>query len=265
MLNEQVSTLSAEVRQAIESFATALVETLQFQAWEQAHEHLQGDSVAQEALRALQTKEQSLQMMLRLNAVTQEERGELQRLQQHCMAQPSVGAYGRAQADLVVVCTALANVLSRKIGLDYAGACGVGCGCGPSGADQVSEERWRDTGVSEAIATADALGSVLQQAEPLKGYRDARSHLEGDSEASGLLQSFAQALGDMRDEEANGGASVLTIERARNLQHQVQHNPSIADYARWQHMAITYVRHVNGEISELLGFDLASLSGSCSC
>ena len=265
MLNEQVSTLSAEVRQAIESFATALVATLQFQTWEQAHEHLREDSVAQETIRALQTKQQSLEVLLRLNAVSQEERDELQRLQQQCMAQPSVGAYDRAQADLVVVCTALANAVSRNIGLDYAGACGVGCGCGPSGADQVSEDRWRDTGVSEALAVADALGSVLQQAEPLKGYRDARSRLEGDSEASGLLQGFAQALGDMRYEEANGGASVLTIERARNLQHQVQHNPIIADYARWQQAAIAYVRHVNGEMSELLGFDFASLSGSGSC
>jgi cell fate (sporulation/competence/biofilm development) regulator YlbF (YheA/YmcA/DUF963 family) len=265
MLKEQVSTLSVEVRQAIVSFAAAMAETLQFQAYEQAHEHLQGDSVAQEAIRALQTKQQSLEVMFRLNAVSQEERDELQRLQQNCMAQPSVIAYGRAQAELAGVCTALATVVSREIGLDYAGACGVGCGCGPSGAGQGSPERWPDIEVSEALAVAGTLGSVLQQAEPIKGYLDARARLEADPVASGLLRDFAQALGNLRNEEANGSVSALSVERARSLQRQMQRDPTIADYAHRQQAAIGYVQSVNGEISGLLGFDLASLSGSGSC
>ena len=123
-LQEQVSTLSTEVRRAIESFAAALAENRQFQAYEQAYERLQGDSVAQEALQALQAKQQSLQVMLQLNALSQEEIAKLQRLQQACAAQPSIVAYDQAQRELAIVCRALAGVISRKIGLDYAGACG---------------------------------------------------------------------------------------------------------------------------------------------
>ena len=86
-----------------------------------------------------------------------------------------------------------------------------------------------------------------------------------DPEANGLLRGFAQVWDDIKNEEANGGVSALTIERARNLQRQMQHNPIIADYARWQQAAIAYVKNLNGEISALLGFDFASFSGSGSC
>ena len=62
-------TQDAEVQMAAHAFAQALAESAEFQAFEQASERLRQDETAQEAILAFQNKQQSLQMMLRLNAV----------------------------------------------------------------------------------------------------------------------------------------------------------------------------------------------------
>ena len=117
------------VRAAAQAFAQALAETPQFKALEQAGEALEHDPPAQQAIAAYQTKQQSLQMMLRLNMVSPEERLELTRLHQVMLAEPAVVSYLEAQADFATVCQAAATMLSERIGLNFAAACRSGC-CG---------------------------------------------------------------------------------------------------------------------------------------
>ena len=120
-------TEDAEVQMAAHAFAQALAESAEFQAFEQASEWLRQDETAQQAILAFQNKQQSLQMMQRLNAVSQQDQAELERLQQGFLTQPSVASYLQAQEELNLLCQAAANQLSARIGLSFTAACGPGC------------------------------------------------------------------------------------------------------------------------------------------
>ena len=119
-------TTEADVDIAARAFAQALAESAEFQAFEQAAELLKQDKPAQEAIQAFQKKQQSLQMMLRLNAVSPKDQLELNRLQKAFLDQPSVAAYLQAQDELTTLCKAAAALLSERIGLSFAAACGPG-------------------------------------------------------------------------------------------------------------------------------------------
>lgn len=96
MFNEELNDVEiappSVVLQAASDFAAALAETPQFINFDAAAERLSKDSAAQKAIQAFQAKQHSLQMMLRLNAVSPEDRMELERLQQAFLAEPSVDA-----------------------------------------------------------------------------------------------------------------------------------------------------------------------------
>ena len=98
---ETTETQDAKVEMAAHAFAQALAESPEFQAFEQATERLRQDRTAQEAILAYQKKQQSLQMMLRLNAVSPQDQAELERLQQEFLSQPSVADYLQTQETLI--------------------------------------------------------------------------------------------------------------------------------------------------------------------
>jgi cell fate (sporulation/competence/biofilm development) regulator YlbF (YheA/YmcA/DUF963 family) len=126
-LNELELAPPEVVRQAAHDFAVALSETPQFKAYEEAADHLNHDPAAQQAIDAFQAKRQSLQALLLLNAVSEADKAELQRLQDIFSSTPAVVAYAQAQADLMAICQAAADRLSKVIGLNYAAACSSGC------------------------------------------------------------------------------------------------------------------------------------------
>ena len=115
------------VQQAAHDFAAALVAAPQFKAFEEAAHAFQQDKAAQTALRAYQAKQQSLQMMLMLNAVNAEDRTELTRLYQAFAGRPSFQAY---VPDLKAMCQEVGDLLSQHIGFDFAASCASGGCCG---------------------------------------------------------------------------------------------------------------------------------------
>ena len=117
------------VKQAARDFAAVLSETQQFKAFEQAAEVFQKDEVAQRAMQAYESKQQSLRVLLMLNAVSAEEQKELEHLRQNFISQPSVVAYLQAQNDLMALSQACADLLSQATGLNYSASCGSSC-CG---------------------------------------------------------------------------------------------------------------------------------------
>lgn len=117
------------VRTAARDFAAALAETPQFKAFEQAYEALSKDNAAHQALSVYQAKAKSLRAMLMLNAVSEVERAELERLQNDYVARPTVQAYASAEAELTALCQQAAGMISASIGLNYAASCGASC-CG---------------------------------------------------------------------------------------------------------------------------------------
>lgn len=127
ILNDLELAPPSVIRQAARDLATALAETPQFKAFEQANERLRYDQAAQRAIEAYQTKQQSLQMLFMLNAVGQDEQAELERLRQAFLAEPAVAAYLQAQEQFAALCQEAADLLSRHIGLSFTAACGPGC------------------------------------------------------------------------------------------------------------------------------------------
>ncbi|MBE2197461.1 MAG: YlbF family regulator [Anaerolinea sp.] len=117
------------VETAVRDFAQILAETAVFQRFEQASERMQADAAAQTAMNAFQQKQQSLQALLMLNAVSSADRSELQRLQEAFFNQSTVTALLEAQDDLRAVCQMVSGILSDRIGLPFAAACGPGCSC----------------------------------------------------------------------------------------------------------------------------------------
>jgi len=117
----------AEALQAAREFAAVLAETPEYQAFDEAQLRLRRDPAAQEAIRAFQERQQSLQMMLMLGALSTADRDELQRLQRQMLAQPAVRAYVEAQEQLSLLCQETAGLISEVIGLSFAASCGPGC------------------------------------------------------------------------------------------------------------------------------------------
>ena len=117
------------VLSAARDFAAVLAETPQFQSFEQAAERFRQDQVAQQAMEAYREKQMDLRPLLMLNALSDEQRTELESLQNAFVNQPVVQEYSKAQMELASLCQALGDALSESIGLNYAAACGVGC-CG---------------------------------------------------------------------------------------------------------------------------------------
>lgn len=117
------------VKSAARSFAAALSETPQFRAFEQAYEAFDADTAARQALSAYKQKAQSLRALLMLNAVSEADRAELERLQNAYLSRPSVQAYMNAELELAALCRELAGLISQSVGLNYAASCGASC-CG---------------------------------------------------------------------------------------------------------------------------------------
>ncbi len=126
-MNELELAPASVVKQAARDFAATLAETSQFKAYEEAADRLNRDTEAQRAIEAFETKQQSLQAMLMLNAVSEADQAELQRLKRAFSGLPAVVAYFQVQADLMMLCQATGDHLSQAIGLNYAAACGPGC------------------------------------------------------------------------------------------------------------------------------------------
>jgi cell fate (sporulation/competence/biofilm development) regulator YlbF (YheA/YmcA/DUF963 family) len=117
------------VQQAARNFASTLVETSQFKSFEQAAERFRQDQAAQQALEAYKEKQMAWRALMMLNALSPEQRTELESLKNAFVNQPVVQEYFQAQTELAALCQTLGDALSESIGLNYAAACGVSC-CG---------------------------------------------------------------------------------------------------------------------------------------
>lgn len=117
------------VKNAARGFAAALAETPQFKAFEQAADRFRQDQAAQQAMGAYQEKQITWRALLMLNALSAEQKAELESLQNAFVNQPVVQEYFKAQTEFATLCQSLGDMLSESIGLNYAASCGVSC-CG---------------------------------------------------------------------------------------------------------------------------------------
>lgn len=119
----------AVVLAAVREFAASLADTPQFKAFEQVAERFRLDKRAQQAQKAYQEKQKSWKALIMLNALTPEQRAELESLHSAFVNQPIMQEYINAQTELITLCQAVGDILSEAIGFNFAAACGVSC-CG---------------------------------------------------------------------------------------------------------------------------------------
>ena len=117
------------VKHAARDFAATLAETPKFRTFEQAADRFRQDQATQEAMGAYQEKQIAWRALSMLNALSGEQKAELEELHGAFVNQPVVHEYLDAQAELMTLCQALGDTLSEAIGLNYAASCGVSC-CG---------------------------------------------------------------------------------------------------------------------------------------
>ena len=110
-----------------------------------------------------------------------------------------------------------------------------------------------------------ALGEALKETRPLRAYALAVAKLEADGQAIALLDELQRVQSAARARQSNGGFTEADIARLRQLQQDVQSNPTIGAFIEAKQNAQAYLPKVNQAISELLGVNLAALGRVSTC
>ena len=114
-------------------------------------------------------------------------------------------------------------------------------------------------------ATEALVGNLLAS-EAFIRYQEARRRLDQDLEARALLDQLAQTQANLRQKQViNSGVTQAEIGALRGLQEQVQRNIVVMTYDQTQQEAISFLREINQEISQLLGINFATFANHSTC
>jgi cell fate (sporulation/competence/biofilm development) regulator YlbF (YheA/YmcA/DUF963 family) len=119
---------TTDVSQALQMLASTLRNTPAFISFERAASNLQNDVEAQNAISAYQSRQQSLRALIMLNALSAEDREELEQLEGTVYTNQTVSAYLEAQNALVALCCAVNDRISDAVGMRFAIRQGGCCG-----------------------------------------------------------------------------------------------------------------------------------------
>jgi cell fate (sporulation/competence/biofilm development) regulator YlbF (YheA/YmcA/DUF963 family) len=117
----------------------------------------------------------------------------------------------------------------------------------------------------ELLNVTITLAEALASSEAFVFYHQAQSRFNSDPEAQALLEHLSLTQANLRKAQARNEITQTDLDQLRTLQGQAQANEVITNYSRAQQNAITYLREINKEISELIGVDFASLARKSSC
>lgn len=117
----------------------------------------------------------------------------------------------------------------------------------------------------ELQQTAEVLLQNLLASEEFQAYHQARQALNSDSPARDLFERLSRLQTEVRHKQNVNTVIQVDIEELRAVQSQAQANNVIMDYAQCQQEAVTFLRQVNAEISQLLGVDCAALANQNTC
>jgi cell fate (sporulation/competence/biofilm development) regulator YlbF (YheA/YmcA/DUF963 family) len=109
------------------------------------------------------------------------------------------------------------------------------------------------------------LAENLVASEPFVRYFQAHQAFEADSEAQFLLKDISGIQGEIRKKQQRGQVTQADLDVLRTLQTQAQSSETLMQYANTQQEAVSFLREINQEISQLLGMDFAALSRKTGC
>ncbi len=110
-----------------------------------------------------------------------------------------------------------------------------------------------------------SLAENLAASEPFVQCAQARQAFDADANAQSLLKDISSIQGEIRQKQQRSQVTQADIDVLRALQQQAQSNETIMQYANTQQTAVTFLREINAEISQLLGVDFAALSKNTGC
>lgn len=105
----------------------------------------------------------------------------------------------------------------------------------------------------------------LLGSEAFTQYQNARSDMDADQEARALMDQLGKSQARVRQMQAKGEVHQAEIDSLRLLQQRVLRNPLIMNYVGAQQEAVSLLRQINAEISELLGINFASFANHSTC
>ncbi|HSA99009.1 MAG TPA: YlbF family regulator [Anaerolineales bacterium] len=113
-------------------------------------------------------------------------------------------------------------------------------------------------------ATQSLINNLLAS-EAFVRYQNARAQFNADKEAHDLMDQLSKSQARLRQKQSSGGVGQAEVDALRLLQQRVQRNPVIMAYAQAQEEAVNFLREINGEISQLLGINFATLANHATC
>lgn len=105
----------------------------------------------------------------------------------------------------------------------------------------------------------------LQQSEPFLRYQQADRKMHADQAAMQMLTDLSEAQNKVRGQQYSRTISEGDLRRLRELQEALRSNGAILAYGMAQQEAISLLREVNDEISNLIGVDFSSLTRKSGC
>jgi len=127
-MSNLISDTTTNIGQALQTLASTLRNESAFFSFVRAASNLQNDVEAQKAISAYQSKQQSLRALIMLNALSAEDRTELQQLERAVSTNQTISDYLEAQNALVALCCAVNDRISEAVGMRFAIRKGGCCG-----------------------------------------------------------------------------------------------------------------------------------------
>jgi cell fate (sporulation/competence/biofilm development) regulator YlbF (YheA/YmcA/DUF963 family) len=114
---------------AIWNFSSAFTSSQEYKDYEKTLSRMNQDVEAQKQLQVYQKKQQEVNGNYRRDGNREKALAEMKSLQDTLMQNGAISAYTFAQEAMMDLCTEAGDMLSKKIGLDYASVCAPSC-CG---------------------------------------------------------------------------------------------------------------------------------------
>ena len=109
------------------------------------------------------------------------------------------------------------------------------------------------------------LAKCIKNSKPIQQYLSAQEQFMQDVVAHKLMEDLSNTQKTIRQKQFEFQVSRQNLEELRSLQEKAQENKVISLYANSQQEAISYLRKIDMEISNLLGIDFAKLAKKTTC
>lgn len=127
--NQLEATVEPRILDASKRFARAIVESTQFQRFEEVSKRLRDDPSAQKLLSDFQQAQQMYQMMQSWGGASTQEAERMEQSKQQMLANPTLKKYFESQDEMVLTLKELNVHMTEMLGFDFAGLAKPAGGC----------------------------------------------------------------------------------------------------------------------------------------